>query len=491
MASTNIKSFFIETPQAEETAERKKAQYEYSIEVESGIDVVIKRTKAGSKTDTKYLALLLSQKQYYIKTERGGKITPVTSGSDIVGFLSGTTVDRPLYFEHIIVDTLDKSKDWCDAAFRALNDDAFIMLAKKRLTTLGNYVSTPQFKQPIVSTYNLGTGEARLVKNNLDMMNENSTLIDRFLLIYEEATGKNRNASLNDLYTHLSRNYYGNYSNSKKVFDWDTCKAFIALANVYGQDIAKDIFAEWAENEFLYGFNSNTLTEVFAVGAEKNPYGVQMMPGADGKNYTIALARGVLMNGINPTTKFEWHTFKEYLLSGALRSGYADNISAFLNVWADTLNMQLQVFGKIVDKYPEHLESMHTELAWKLRMLKVKIDEDKFAKAVEHAKDLAGTCKTGTNEWVLMAPSSREDIVNEATQMSNCVASYVNKMIEGNCTIMFLRRANAPETSVCTVEISPNHEVVQFKGKHNSTPTDEQYEALANICKKTGVGMSV
>ena len=60
-----------------------------------------------------------------------------------------------------------------------------------------------------------------------------------------------------------------------------------------------------------------------------------------------------------------------------------------------------------------------------------------------------------------------EDIISEGKSQKHCVATYVNKMSEGHCTICFIRKKDNIESSYYTVEISPDNHIVQVRGFAN------------------------
>lgn len=498
MANTNIKEFFIEVPaqEANIAKQRQKSEITYSIAVESGIDIVIKRAKTtatGKESDVKYLALLFSQKQYYIKTERNGEIKPLKNGVELVGFLSGITIDTPITFNHCVVDVLDKRKDWCEDAVRALHDKKFIELAKLGLVTLNSWVSAGSEKE-----YKYYAAKSSDTLSPLEIILENATLINRMLDIHSANTGVDKVLLVKYFWTKIRRGYirdYHAYTYNAKLLTWDTIQSFILLSNIYGQDIAKNMFATWSENDFIQSFSPADLMRVFNVirRADYAREKALTMVGSNGKTKKITsdVAERRLMKNVEPQLTFDWKSFKTYFFHYSQSNGFADSMQEFCMNWADTLSMQILVYGKIVDKYPEELDKMHRILSWKTRILQNKIDEEAFEKATIKAKSFEGEYKAPSGaEWLLKAPTCREDIIDEATQMSNCVASYVNKMAEGRCTIMFLRRADAPEKSVCTVEISPMDCVVQFKAKHNANPGTDARNALYAICEANGIELA-
>ena len=67
--------------------------------------------------------------------------------------------------------------------------------------------------------------------------------------------------------------------------------------------------------------------------------------------------------------------------------------------------------------------------------------------------------------------------------MSNCLASYIDKVIDGKCHILFLREKNNPDKSLVTVEVVNGH-VVQAKRRFNNDITDEDRKIIDAFNKR-------
>lgn len=76
-------------------------------------------------------------------------------------------------------------------------------------------------------------------------------------------------------------------------------------------------------------------------------------------------------------------SFINYVLYEPLRMGYAKNINRFFEEWNDTLQMEMELYGKIRDKYPESLPTVHRQLAYKTSMMKQEIDEKNWRNALK------------------------------------------------------------------------------------------------------------
>lgn len=68
---------------------------------------------------------------------------------------------------------------------------------------------------------------------------------------------------------------------------------------------------------------------------------------------------------------------------------------------------------------------------------------------------------------------------------NNCVASYIDKVIDGQCHILFLRKKNKPDESLVTIEVRNNH-IVQARRRFNDDVTVEDQKAIDAFNKKFG-----
>jgi hypothetical protein len=103
--------------------------------------------------------------------------------------------------------------------------------------------------------------------------------------------------------------------------------------------------------------------------------------------------------------------------------------------------------------------------------LKHEFDEKKFQNRInpemEHTFD----------KFRFIYPKCIQDIKDESVQMSNCVSSYVQRVIDGQCDILFLRYKDSPDKSLVTIEVKDN-KIVQALQRYNHPLTKEQQEIV-------------
>ena len=129
------------------------------------------------------------------------------------------------------------------------------------------------------------------------------------------------------------------------------------------------------------------------------------------------------------------------------------------------------------DKYPRHFLTTHKIACRNYNRLRKEFSEELFKKHIN--KDYECTYK----DYIFIYPNCTQDIKDEATAQNNCVASYIDRVIDGNCHIMFLRKKDSPDKSLVTIEIR-NNKIVQAKRRFNYPITQEDQEAIDYWNKK-------
>lgn len=137
---------------------------------------------------------------------------------------------------------------------------------------------------------------------------------------------------------------------------------------------------------------------------------------------------------------------------------------------SDYARMMSQVSNKY-EKYPKHLLTSHQIAIRTYQRLRQQFEESNFLKRVNHKMDFR------YKDWAVIYPDSTQDIKDEAVQQNNCVASYIQDVIDGKCDIVFLRKIGTLNKSLVTVEVRDG-KVVQCRGKYNRECTPEELDVL-------------
>lgn len=143
-----------------------------------------------------------------------------------------------------------------------------------------------------------------------------------------------------------------------------------------------------------------------------------------------------------------------------------DDMNFLLKELCDYADMMKHISPKF-DKYPRHFLTTHKIACRNYNRLKEQFDEKEYKKHID--KDME--CTFG--DYIVIYPDSTQDIKDEAVSQNNCVASYIARVLKGECDILFLRKKDNPTKSLVTLEVR-NGKIVQAKQRFNDPVTVEQ-----------------
>ena len=153
-----------------------------------------------------------------------------------------------------------------------------------------------------------------------------------------------------------------------------------------------------------------------------------------------------------------------------------EDMSYLIRELYDYANMMRQLSLKY-DKYPRNFLTTHRIACRNYNRMKKEFSEELFKKRINKQYE----CSFG--DYIFIYPDSTQDIKDEATMQNNCVASYIDKVIDGECHILFLRKKNKPDESLVTIEVRNNH-IVQARRRFNDDVTAEDQKAIDAFNKK-------
>lgn len=136
----------------------------------------------------------------------------------------------------------------------------------------------------------------------------------------------------------------------------------------------------------------------------------------------------------------------------------------------DYVNMMKEISPKF-DKYPRHFLTTHKIASRNYNRLKQQFEENKFKARIN--TDMERTF----GDYRFIYPKCIQDIKDESVQMNNCVSSYIQRVIDGHCDILFLRHKDSQDKSLVTIEVRDNR-IVQALQKYNNPLTKEQQEIV-------------
>ncbi len=166
----------------------------------------------------------------------------------------------------------------------------------------------------------------------------------------------------------------------------------------------------------------------------------------------------VLMNYFQIQTP---HRIIRYLQenAGVEFNGGARNCT-LVHFWTDYLDMVNQLGWDLHDRsvfFPQDIQRAHDETAAAFAILKDKADAEKMkAKDLimnRNAKEIKKAFCYRNDEYMITVPGCFLDFKHEGNAQHNCVATYYDRAVKGECIILFIRRRKAPKESFCTVEL--------------------------------------
>ena len=147
--------------------------------------------------------------------------------------------------------------------------------------------------------------------------------------------------------------------------------------------------------------------------------------------------------------KLDFKSLINYLFFDLYMQGINYIDEDIIQIYDDTLNMQTLMYdGKVKDKYPKHLKEAHDKVT-----LIYNLNQEYFDHKV--AVKLHNECKSleyKDQNYCIITPEDSSELINEGISLHHCVGSYVNKVNKGETSILFLRRVEAPEESLITIE---------------------------------------
>lgn len=149
-----------------------------------------------------------------------------------------------------------------------------------------------------------------------------------------------------------------------------------------------------------------------------------------------------------------------------------DDMYYIIKELTDYVRMMSTISNKF-DKYPRNFLTTHRIACRNYTRLRKEFSEELFKKNIKK------TYEYGYGKYKFIYPKSTQDIKDEAVHQNNCVASYIDRVIDGKCHILFLRKEDRLDESLVTIEVDTHTEtIVQAKGKFNRDVTEEENKAI-------------
>ena len=185
--------------------------------------------------------------------------------------------------------------------------------------------------------------------------------------------------------------------------------------------------------------------------------------------------------------EFDTNTFLDYITSGLYSQGIERFDWSIISYYRDYLTMTKEMYGKIKNKYPKHLKTDHDKLVLKYNLWKKYKRDFAVFNITEEQRALEYKGKT----FSIVIPETSVDIIDEAVNQSNCVASYIDNILKGNTFVCFMRENIDLTNSYITIEVKNGKDIVQVKGFANRNPIKEEMDFVKAWAKAKKLNLMV
>lgn len=173
---------------------------------------------------------------------------------------------------------------------------------------------------------------------------------------------------------------------------------------------------------------------------------------------------------------YSFGNFCSYVIDGVINQGFSE-LSNFLTQLQDYLNMcEGQGIKPIL--YSGYLSQTHDIAS---RNLKVQLNTNQEEVFVNRYKGFKNW-EDKKSGYAVIAPKESKDVIQEGSDQSHCCGSYLHKILNGECLILFLRKIENLKQSLITVEYA-HGAVIQARGQFNRDMTEEEVTVLKECCK--------
>lgn len=424
----SIKDYLITEKELSQSdkAPQQKAKPTWTVEEQSGADVIICRTVGKSK---QHLCLIFSQSMFYIK--KASRMEHLEY-KNFTSFFSGS--DMLVLGTNFVLSNEKNVRENFIKFLNILPDGDEDTMKKARNALLASGIMVVQAND--LHDY------TRAWRRESTLLNAAILFAANFKCLLKDMQGKG------------------------EVNNWQL-EAIIDIANEFGIDNTRKALEPIMAKAQLRG-HTLELHSLFDLNTNgKVNYG-----------YSGIKYYGDSKHSSTMHVHFEFDRFLDYMFRQSVAEGFENDLSEWVRTWKDALSMEILINKRIVDKYPENLLSYHQILAAEALKIQEKINEEMFSKRVEESRFL----EYSHGDYIIKVPESKNDFLDEACQQHNCLAGYVSTFINGACLIAFLRKKDNPDKSFVTLEVRTKSNgdllIMQAKEKYNHNPSRDIMDYL-------------
>ncbi len=139
--------------------------------------------------------------------------------------------------------------------------------------------------------------------------------------------------------------------------------------------------------------------------------------------------------------------------------------------------------------FPKNFEDEHREVAElrreeenKIAAMELRKKNRALRKMLPEIRELY-ECEN--DDFKVVIPTCKKDFQDEGREQHNCVGgAYFDKMLKGDCVVVFLRQQDDLKKSFCTVEFAPNGSVRQNRIQYNKEAPEEAQKFINDLSAK-------
>ncbi len=198
------------------------------------------------------------------------------------------------------------------------------------------------------------------------------------------------------------------------------------------------------------------------------------------------------MRCVNEYTGLRVKEIVDYIESAYYNQGI--ECEEALTLWRDYISLFNSYYERNVkgaeELYPDSLKKAHDVLTMQNNkwLMKHNTVGSGFAEINEAWKHL----EFENGEFKIILPKNSRDVVLEGNSLHHCVGGYVQRIVDKQCLILFIRRKGREEKSFMTMEYNLHGRIMQIKGISNRTMDDlskcdlRLYRSLSQFLLKWG-----
>lgn len=131
---------------------------------------------------------------------------------------------------------------------------------------------------------------------------------------------------------------------------------------------------------------------------------------------------------------------------------------------------------------PTDLQVAHDRVSDAITRLKEREKNKGFSRVVSSYRRLY---EYFNNEYMIIVPQTAAAVIKEGKELHHCVGVYIDRIVNKDTVILFVRERSAPYQRFVTVEYDPQlNMIVQARADHNDKPEDSVFDFLNEWKKK-------